>query len=76
MAHRGVVLGLFSAFGFQVYQIFSKTYEGRVDSPHMHSTYLKGQFLPVEVSANQVKCLRTDRELGVVFAMTGKYTPS
>lgn len=40
--HRGVVLGLFSAFVFQVYQIGAKVYEGRVDSPHMHSTYLKG----------------------------------
>ena len=40
--HRGAVLGLLSAFGFQFYQIMSKTYEGRIDSPHMHSTYLKG----------------------------------
>lgn len=41
--HRGAVLGLVSAFGFQFYQIMSKTLEGRVDSPHMHSTYLKGE---------------------------------
>ena len=42
--HRGAVLGLVSAFGFQFYQIMSKTLEGRVDSPHMHSTYLKGEY--------------------------------
>mmetsp|Transcript_9707 Transcript_9707/g.18581 ORF Transcript_9707/g.18581 Transcript_9707/m.18581 type:complete len:96 (-) Transcript_9707:45-332(-) len=38
---RGAVLGLLSAFGFQCYQIVTKTWEGQVDSPHMHSTYLK-----------------------------------
>jgi hypothetical protein len=41
--HRGVVLGLLSAFGFQFYQIMSKTIEGKIDSPHLHSTYLKGK---------------------------------
>jgi len=41
--HRGVVLGLLSAFGYHFYQIISKTSEGRIDSPHMHSTYLKGK---------------------------------
>eukprot|EP00977_Amphora_coffeiformis_P001613 scaffold310_cov168-Amphora_coffeaeformis.AAC.8 len=40
---RGAVLGLLSAFGFQCYQIVTKTWEGQVDSPHMHSTYLKGK---------------------------------
>lgn len=39
---RGAVLGLLSAFGFQFYQIMSKTLEGKIDSPHMHSTYLEG----------------------------------
>ena len=40
--HRGTVVVLMSWFGFHVYQICSKTMEGKVDSPHMHSTYLKG----------------------------------
>ena len=43
--HRGTVLGLVSVFGFQMYQIISKTYEGKIDSPHMHSTYLKGMYI-------------------------------
>lgn len=39
LAHKGAVLGLFSFFGYQAYQIASKVGEGAVDSPHMHSTY-------------------------------------
>lgn len=39
--HRGIVVGLFSWFGFQVYQIGSQVTTGRLDSPYMHSTYFK-----------------------------------
>lgn len=38
-AQKGVVLGLLSVFGFQLYQIGANVYSGRVDSPYMHSTY-------------------------------------
>lgn len=41
VAHKGVVLGLLSLFGFQVYQIGSNVLEGKLDNPYMHSTYLK-----------------------------------
>jgi hypothetical protein len=40
-AQRGIVLGLFSFFGFQVYQIASMTIKGQVDSPYMKSTYFQ-----------------------------------
>lgn len=40
-AQRGMVLGLLSFFGFQIYQIGSNTLQGVVDSPYMHSTYFK-----------------------------------
>lgn len=39
VAQRGVVLGLLSVFGFQLYQLGANVYSGRVDSPYMHSTY-------------------------------------
>ena len=39
IAHRGVVLGLFSVFGFQIYQIAVNVRGGQVDSPYMQSTY-------------------------------------
>jgi hypothetical protein len=41
IAQRGMVLGLLSFFGFQIYQIGSNTIKGKVDSPYMHSTYFK-----------------------------------
>ena len=41
LVQKGLVLGLVSFAGFQVYQIASKVSEGQVDSPYMHSTYFK-----------------------------------
>jgi hypothetical protein len=42
VAQRAAVLGLLSGAGFQLYQIGSKTLEGKIDSPYLHSTYHKG----------------------------------
>lgn len=39
LLQRGVVLGLISFTGFQVYQIGRNAISGRVDSPYMQSTY-------------------------------------
>ena len=39
VAHRVVIFGLVSFFGFQVYQIARNTREGLQDHPLMHSTY-------------------------------------
>jgi hypothetical protein len=41
LVHRGAVVGLFSFFCFQAYQIGSNTRQGVVDSPHLKSTYFK-----------------------------------
>jgi hypothetical protein len=41
VAHKGVVIGLMSWFGFQMYQIGSKVYAREIDSPYMHSTYFQ-----------------------------------
>jgi len=38
---RGMVLGLFTFFGFQAYQIGANVWRGKVDSPYMHSTYFQ-----------------------------------
>jgi hypothetical protein len=48
LAQRGVVIGLFSYFGFQVYQISSKVHENKIDNPHMHSTYFEDVKAKVE----------------------------
>jgi hypothetical protein len=36
---RGAVLGLFSVFAFQAYQIGSNVYQNKIDHPSMHDTY-------------------------------------
>lgn len=41
IAHRGVVLGLLSFFGFQAYQIAKFTLQGKVESPYLESTYFQ-----------------------------------
>jgi hypothetical protein len=41
VAHKSFVVGLFTFFGFQAYQIGAKVLERKVDSPYMHSTYFK-----------------------------------
>ena len=39
VVHKGAVMGLFSFFGFQLYQIGAQVYQRQIDSPYMHSTY-------------------------------------
>lgn len=41
MAHKGFVLGLFTFFGFQSYQIGKNVWKGRVHHPVMDSTYFE-----------------------------------
>lgn len=40
-AHKGFVMGLVSVFGYQVYQIGSKTIAGQVSHETMDSTYFE-----------------------------------
>ena len=39
LVHKSAVVGLMSFFGYYVYQIGSKVYESKIDSPYLHSTY-------------------------------------
>jgi hypothetical protein len=41
VAHKGFVLGLFTFFGFQTYQISKNVWRGRVHHPTMDSTYFQ-----------------------------------
>lgn len=41
LAHKGFVVGLVSVFGYQLYQIGSKTMAGQVAHKTMDSTYFE-----------------------------------
>lgn len=59
LAQRGIVVGLFSVFAFQAYQIGSKVFEGRIDHPTMKSTYFED--VNEKVKEEYVKAERTDQ---------------